>query len=283
MNPINTSVAQTAQLSGLFFPYTHPLATVAENYLQPKAALTHLPLANPNHAYYRSKILPVNQGVNPLLACAAALLALLTQLRAGTTSMDHELYALLIHEIKAFEFSAQQNGYRTEHVLVARYLLCATLDEAVVNVTTNYQLLPYFHGEAQGDERFFLILERLSIAPATHIDLLELIYVCLNLGFTGKYQQRPQGRAELDIVMERLYQSIRQQRGEIKKFLSVGEQIIKQTKPVITAQPLPTWLLTSFAALLFVVLYLGFNFMLESSVAPLYQEFNNVIQTYADD
>jgi type VI secretion system protein ImpK len=283
MNRINTYTEQAAQISGLFFPYTHPLATVDSRYVQPKSALTHLPLANPSHVYYRSKILHVNQGINPLLASAAALLALVTELRVGSVAIDHELYALLIHEIKAFEFSAQQNGYRSEHVLVARYLLCATIDEVMLSRAESYQLLNYFHGEADGGERFFLILERLSIAPAAHIDLLELIYWCLNLGFVGKYQQRPQARAELDIIMEKLYQSIRQQRGEVKKSLIFAEQTVTQVKPVITEQLLPLWLLSSFAALVFVVLYLGFNFMLESSVAPLYQEFNNIIQTYADD
>jgi type VI secretion system protein ImpK len=42
------------------------------------------------------------------------------------------------------------------------------------------------HREAWGGEKFFELLDRTSQDPARHIDLLELQYLCLALGFAGK-------------------------------------------------------------------------------------------------
>lgn len=277
-------VTQTTHVFGFSFAEQHTLVGVGKNCFQPKAALAHLPLANLRSAHYRSKILPITQSINPLLSSAAAPLALAGQLHEGViVGDDYELYAMLIHEIKAFEISAQHNGYRGEHVLVARYLLCATLDEVVLKRSANYQLLQHFHGEAFGGDRFFIILERLSLDPILHQDILELIYVCLSLGFVGKFQQQERGRIELDHITERLYETIRSQRGDSKKTLHIQGQAAKFIEPAVASQPLPFWLVPCFAALLFIILYLGFSFMLESSVAPLYQEFNTIVQTYADN
>jgi type VI secretion system protein ImpK len=257
--------------------------------LQPKATLTHLPLAQPQGGYYRSKLLTSQIGINPLLTAAAALLTFIAKLYEQALAQDiPEVYATLIHETKAFEAAAQQQGYRAEHVLVARYLLCATLDEALMAMGNSalwqkHKLLQHFHGELCGDERFFLILDRLSVEPAMHIDLLELIYLCLSLGFTGKYRQRENGKAELDVLMGRLYERIRAQRGAIKKALGIQEKSAEIIAPPVPTRPPPLWLLISFTAFLFLTLYFGFNFLLESNVTPLYQELTSIAQNYADD
>ena len=54
-----------------------------------------------------------------------------------------------------------------------------------------------FHKEAQGGEKFFEILERLRAEPDRYIDLIELLYVCLALGYEGKYRARPSGQRRL--------------------------------------------------------------------------------------
>ncbi len=49
-------------------------------------------------------------------------------------------------------------------------------------------LLVTFHREAAGGEKFFQILDRVSGEPQRYRALLELLYVCLALGFEGKYR-----------------------------------------------------------------------------------------------
>src|SRR5258705_112082 len=57
--------------------------------------------------------------------------------------------------------------------------------------------------------------------PARHIDLLELQYLCLALGFTGKYQVQARGDARLNEVKQELYRVIRAQRGTPPSDLSL--------------------------------------------------------------
>ncbi|WP_235378984.1 type IVB secretion system protein IcmH/DotU [Candidatus Coxiella mudrowiae] len=54
-------------------------------------------------------------------------------------------------------------------------------------------LLKTFQGEMWDGERFFVILKRSAEELALHLDLLELGYLCLSLGYQGKYDEKPDG------------------------------------------------------------------------------------------
>jgi len=250
--------------------------------LSTRLGLTHLPLSNPR-AYYRSKVFSVTSGINPLITAAACLLTTLASLREiPYVSNVQELYQELAHEIRAFETQAQTQGYRSELILVARYILCATFDEIILNTAwgkqsewPKHKLLTVFHNEDWGGERFFLILERLSADVALHIDVLELIYLCLSLGFIGKFALMENGLEQLNKTTENLYQAIRWQRGELKKELLIQETTPKS--PEITQQePLPLWLLAIFVFIVLSTLYFAFNFMLGNNTIQLFQQFTTL-------
>ncbi len=259
------------------------------------AALSHAPLTGPQ-AYYRSKIINTTLGINPLIASTAALLAFITQFQTAHTYFDSsQIYQDLVHEVRAFESQAYLQGYRSEIILLARYILCAVLDEIILTSPWGEQshwykhkLLTTFHGEDWGGERFFTILERLSADPAIHIDLLELMYVCLSLGYAGKFRLIENSHAELETTLEKLYQMIYSQRGDVRKLLAINEEPV-QNLALVTAeatahnrQPLPLWLLAIFTAMLMLTIYAGFNFMLTSSIAPVYQQLTSILQNDAD-
>jgi type VI secretion system protein ImpK len=69
-----------------------------------------------------------------------------------------------------------------------------------------------FHKEVGGGEKFFEILERLRANPSRYIDLIELVYVCLALGYEGKYRHDPSGQARLAELQHDLYRLVRDQR-----------------------------------------------------------------------
>lgn len=252
----------------------------------PQIGLTHLPLTSPR-GYYRTKVLNLSTGINPLVTAAATLFITCATLRESQPYVlqTHELFQELQHEIKAFETQAQTLNYRSELILVARYILCATIDEIILATPWGNQsdwhkhkLLIAFHNEDWGAERVFFILERLSADPSLHIDILELIYLCLSLGFKGKYQFIENGQAQLETAIENLYQTIRWQRGEIKKELLISKanaNAMETTAPVAEHEPLPLWLLLVFMLMLISTLYVIFNFMLGSSTSALFQQFNN--------
>src|SRR5207253_5640716 len=54
-----------------------------------------------------------------------------------------------------------------------------------------------------GGEKFFEMLERIAQEPALRIDLIELQYLCIALGFAGKFQLLEQGQTRLAQVQHR--------------------------------------------------------------------------------
>ena len=94
-------------------------------------------------------------------------------------------------------------------MVAARYVLCAALDEAVLSTPWGAQsewaqhpLLVTLHREAWGGEKFFDMLERISTDFARHIDLIELQYLVLAFGFTGKYHVMERGQDKLASIAQ---------------------------------------------------------------------------------
>src|SRR5688572_26960810 len=144
-------------------------------------------------------------GLNPLVQAASPLLLLAGQLRGTLSSPDLPgLRRFTLDEIRRFEERARSSGVPNETVLAARYALCAALDEAVLSTPWGAQgewaqqpLLVALHREAWGGEKFFEMLDRISQDPNRHIDLMELQYLCIALGFNGKYQVLERGHAQI--------------------------------------------------------------------------------------
>ncbi|MBS1211622.1 MAG: type / secretion system protein DotU family, partial [Proteobacteria bacterium] len=138
-------------------------------------------------------------GENRLVGSALALFSLVTRLRntASHPAID-ELQRQLVGELRNFENQALQRGVGQDHVRIASYALCSLLDETILNTPWGAQsiwghqsLLVIFHKEAWGGEKFFQILARAMQQPANSLELLELLHLCLSLGFEGKYRVVP--------------------------------------------------------------------------------------------
>jgi type VI secretion system protein ImpK len=160
-------------------------------------------------------------GLNPLVQAATPVLVLAGQAR-GTLSVPDVagLRRYALDAIRRFEERSRAAGIANETVLVARYALCAALDEAVLSTPWGAQsewaqqtLLVVLHREAWGGEKFFEMLDRITRDPARHIDLMELQYLCLAFGFAGKYQVSQRGATQLAEVQHDLYRKIREHRG----------------------------------------------------------------------
>jgi type VI secretion system protein ImpK len=153
-------------------------------------------------------------GVNPLLGAAGVPLALVAQLRATTAHADPAaLREQLLERVAEFEALAAANGVPRPQVSAARYLLCSFLDEVIAatpwgagGAWGQRNLLQEFHEERWGGDKAFELLERLGEDVSTNADLLELFYVCIALGFEGRYRGRPDGRERLDAIAERVLQ-----------------------------------------------------------------------------
>ncbi|QLH41347.1 MAG: DotU family type IV/VI secretion system protein [Coxiellaceae bacterium] len=240
---------------------------------------TQSPLGGKRGAYYRTKAFTINSGNNPLINAASPLLAIVNRLKHLTTAPSDlmPLYQDLLHEIKAFEQKCQHHGYPGHTIMAARYALCALLDETISNTSWghygnwhSHRLMSNFQEETIIGEKFFLLLRRSCEEPTVHIELLELMYLCLTLGFEGSYRQADNGHEQLNEILAELYDIIREQRGEFSKKLYVNTH---QSKIISTAKRRKvSKLLTSFViGLLLSLIYLSLNYQLHRASAPIYQ------------
>ena len=217
-----------------------------------------------------------NIGPNVLLAAAWELLSQVAQLRASPAR--ESLQALndqLSSGVSAFEAHALHLGAENSQVMSARYVLCSVIDEAVVTTPwgscsdwSKRSLLSRFHNETFGGEKFFQLLERLSRDPVKHVAVLELMYLCLSLGFEGKYRVMERGREQLETIQDAVFRQVRHVRGD-RVPLSISPQRGKAPRIRIVSALLATACVL--ACLL--VMYSGFAWVLsqerEAALQPL--------------
>ncbi|MGH7153165.1 MAG: type IVB secretion system protein IcmH/DotU, partial [Acetobacteraceae bacterium] len=162
----------------------------------------------------------ISFGLNPLVAAAAPLLQLLARLRNTYSQPDPgELRERAIRQVRAFETEARDAGVPMEQLRPAHYAICASLDDVVLNTPWGStgpwaarSLISTFHQEVRSGERFFDLLGQLRQNPGNFLPVLELMYLCLSLGFQGRYRLSPRGPGELDRLREDLYTVITRQR-----------------------------------------------------------------------
>ncbi|WP_334160839.1 DotU family type VI secretion system protein [Achromobacter insolitus] len=211
----------------------------------------------------------VISGTNPLVAAANPLLDLIPQIRATATHPSPAmLREHLLDEVRQFELRAQQAGISNETILGARYCLCTALDEAAAltpwgggGVWSAHSLLVTFHNETWGGEKFFQLLAKLSQNPGQHLDLLELLYYCLLLGFEGRYRVIDNGRSQLETLRQRLLRILRGARGDYPLALSPHWRDEPAQTP-LRRLPVPLWVFGALAAVLALALYWGLGWRL---------------------
>ncbi|UHD16097.1 type IVB secretion system protein IcmH/DotU [Thiocapsa bogorovii] len=240
------------------------------------AAPPPLPSAGAPSADWRAD-LGASLAQNPLAGCASGLLAAAAQLR-GTAAHPNPSALLdgLVRQVRQFETCARARGMTDAVVLPARYVLCALLDESVLDTPWGSEsvwgergLLISFHNETWGGEKFFEALERLLAYPSGNLNLLELLYLCLALGFEGRYRVRDDGRNELEQVRERLFLAIRSQRGEPEQELSPHWRGFGQRRDPLIHQ-LPLWVLAAISGIALLGLFSLFTFALHRASDPVF-------------
>lgn len=222
-------------------------------------------------------------GLNPLVNAASTLIAVFEKTRHTARHPDvGGLHKRLTHEIKSFEQKAKDAGIRPEIVLAARYLLCSALDEAVLHTPWGDQsawgqrtLLSVYHGETSGGEKCFAILDRMLQAPGENLEMLELYYVCLSLGFEGKYRVLDRGRDKIEVLRDDLYRTIRTHRGDFERSLSSHWQGLGRVRRTLSHY-LPMWVAASVFAMVLFLGYGGFTYWMRAVSNPVVAELGRI-------
>src|SRR5450755_122109 len=215
-------------------------------------------------------------GINPLIQAATPLLVLAGRLRGQISQADVEaLRRQTMQEIRAFEDRARQGGCTPEDIIAARYALCTAIDEAVLQTPWGYQgnwaaqsLLVTFHREASGGEKFFQILERTEADPRRYAAVLELLYVCLALGFEGKYRLQERGAGQLIQIKADLYQRIQSVRGAPEPELAPHWRGVDDKRNAVM-RFVPLWVVAAASAAILIGCYVYFSSALTTAAGPV--------------
>lgn len=235
---------------------------------------------------YTARIQPAESfsvSLNVLVSAAAPLLSEVMGLKREDNK--EELVALnvrLCESMQAFDMAAAHNGAESSQVQAARYVLCTVVDEAVVTSQSGdrsewskMSLLSKFQGETSGGEKFFHLLDRVLQNPSKYLPLLELMYVCLSLGFEGKYRVMPRGTIELEAIRDSLYRQILNQRGEILRELSPQWEGLHDGRRSLI-RIVPWWLVVIFTLISLVAMYSGFAWVLGEQRETVLQPYQSL-------
>ncbi|MEM8732028.1 MAG: type IVB secretion system protein IcmH/DotU [Pseudomonadota bacterium] len=208
-------------------------------------------------------------GMNALVACAATLFSLISRIRNRAQHMDPDkLRQSVVAEVRAFENRALQAGIQAQTVKLARYAMCATIDDVVLNTPWGGQsnwglqsMVGTFHRETVGGDRFYDLLARLEKDPGTHIDMLEFLYMCMSLGFEGRLRIEQNGADKHLRIREGLARIIRGQRGQVERDLSLSWKGVTKPFRVLSAWRV-VWIAVAVTALLMILEFGGLSYAL---------------------
>lgn len=212
---------------------------------------------------------PIVQAAAPLLTLGARLSTVVQQANIATLRQQ------AVQEIRACEERMRTGGVPPEDSVVARYVVCTFVDSAVLNTPWGAQgdwagqsLLVIFHKEVSGGEKFFEILERLRANPARYIDLIELVYLCLALGYEGKYRHDPTGAGRLSELQHDLFRLIRDQRNLRDEGLSAHWKGVEDRRNPIVRY-IPWWVIGAVGLAILTGTFLVLHSKLSAQAEPI--------------
>ena len=154
---------------------------------------------------------------NPFIAAAAPLLILLGQLRLSTA--DWQAAPLASHvadSIQEFARMIAKAGVPDEDARIAKFALCETADDIIENLPgvdrdtwRQHSMLSRFFQVGSSGWGFYQALNTILADPEPRLDLLELMHVCLSLGFEGQYRSKARDDGNLERVRRDVYETLR--------------------------------------------------------------------------
>jgi type VI secretion system protein ImpK len=216
-------------------------------------------------------------GVNPLVAAAAPRLQLMARLPNTVNHPDPgELRERAVRAMHTFERRVRDLDLPRELLAPAHYALCPSIDDVVLNtpwgstgVWDANSLVSIFHKEVRSGERFFQLLAQMRQNPGLYLPVIELMYLCMSLGFQGQYRLSPRGPAELDRLREETYAVIVRQRQSPEPELSPHWKGIAAPYRGVRAT-VPVWVAASLAMALLAALFMWFSATLNAASDDLF-------------
>ena len=171
--------------------------------------------------------------------------------------------------LERIERETRKAGYTQADIRLAKFALVAFLDETIIASEWNKKeewltrplQLELFDRFDAGEE-FFSNLERLRQRPLENISLLKIYYLCMALGFRGRYQTID--REEIRKLIEEVYTEITRLQRKPLRLLSPHGQRRDEIVDVVVRE-VPSWIIGVFALAAGFLFYLVMSFLINKS------------------
>lgn len=225
------------------------------------------------------------QGVNAsLLDLLYDGLVMLFLLKNNNTPAQAEAFFQEVRRyLDEFERGARKNaGTSAEEIYAAKYAFCATVDEFILSnpqtsIHAEWERRPLqltLFGEQLAGENFFKLLEEQRAQGAPRLQAMEVFYMCLLLGFKGKYLL--EGPEKLAYLTGRLGDEIAAIKGQRATFAPRWQlpDLISHT----LKREAPQWVVAAVFALIGLATFAGLSQHLGTTSRDTLAAYQDVIQ-----
>lgn len=181
-----------------------------------------------------------------------------------------------------FERNAKRLDIGAEEVYAAKYAFCAVVDEFVLAspefaIHAEWERRPLqlsLFGDQVAGENFFHMLETQRAHGAARVQVLEVFYMCLLLGFQGKYAL--EGPEKLNYLTARLGDEIANIKGKRVPFAPhwpLPDQIAHSLK-----REAPQWVVGAVFALVALLGFIGLSSYLGKGTQTLLSGYQDIVK-----
>jgi type VI secretion system protein ImpK len=207
-----------------------------------------------------------------LVSLAGPVFELLLKLQAGLTSPSNEVRPAIKRLLDELEQRGTTLRYSQNQIQGVKFALAAFADEVMLTAAfpmrdewEKFPLQLEYFGEHLAGVKFFERLEEMIKNIETEADVIEVYYVCMLLGFKGKYKvyMEDQLQGLMEATANQLRRVGRLQEGDLSPHWKVTDQ-----PPPPSRRGIPLWVTICASVLVVFVLliYLALNLLLSSDL-----------------
>ncbi len=179
--------------------------------------------------------------------------------KQGTTADLSRWREVFRRQLDAHRESCEYSVQQTNYVYKSMYALVAFIDETVLSIPCaerdNWALNPLqleLFGEYIAGNKFFTLLESILVNPSESSEVLNTYFLCLALGFKGKYANDKEGVREL--LIERTGRRLRLLNQRQTVLISPDPVFKKSNHPKTGWPKHSLWMLYSIGLIVFFVI-----------------------------
>jgi type VI secretion system protein ImpK len=187
------------------------------------------------------------------------------------------LRKLIMYYLKQFEKNCSIIAVPAETIYAVKYALIAILDETVLSIPSearNFWITNPMQLEIYGDniagQEFYNKLDNMAKNPDTNRDALEVFYLCLSLGYQGKYIL---GNAEEreEIITKLARTLVKAGNLQIDKLSpnALRMTVLKKAQGVKKNTMIPLWLTGSVMATLIVIAWITISVISSTNASAI--------------